>query len=72
MSITIHNSIARSSRLKCGACKNRIQKGDHVLFYLENGKFHNVLCTKCDHGKSELSALEENEILVSSLGIGQY
>ncbi len=52
MSITIHNSIARSSRLKCGACKTRIQKGEHVLFYLENGKFHNVLCTKCDQGKS--------------------
>lgn len=72
MSITIHNSIARSSRLKCGACKIRIQKGEHVLFYLENGKFHNVLCTKCDQGKSELSALEGNEILVSSLGLGQY
>ncbi|WP_283747682.1 hypothetical protein [Bacillus thuringiensis] len=64
MGITIHSSIARSSRLKCGDCKDRIQKGDHVLFYLENGKFHNVLCTKCDHGKSELLALEENRLKI--------
>lgn len=69
---TMKQSVTRTNRLKCGACKRRIKKGEHVIFYFEDGKFDDVLCTVCDYGKSQIRAIEEEQIMADVMGIGQW
>ncbi len=63
-------SKARTNRLRCSDCNSKIQKGDQVIFEVEDGEMENAYCEGCGANYAQ-QVIEDNEHPFSLDALGQ-
>ena len=60
-------SEARTNKLHCSFCREKIAKGDTVIFVLNNGRMEDCYCEKCD---DKLKIYDMTDDIEDSFSIG--